>query len=286
MKFFIYTSNEEVPFEGLFFPIGSYKKVIFSNNDKQVKLFNQREGSIAKELLPDGIVDPSDQTICSLPPDDDSLFFIPLDMKDTFINKLVKGLFKTTDWTENTPQNKPSKDEIGLVGEDKLSQFYDQIETQTVLKPVTENSVEKTEAKQELLKLFNDIVSQDNEIDAVLVSTYDGNRTRVAYSSDPTPDRKVDIDAYAVQLKDLVSLLSKTQKVNPDIGLFDHVTFQYAANGNSAGGIIHVSHLSHHGDYTFLIFVSATAEGIEMLELYRNRNLSKIQELIDILLAH
>ncbi|EDN68343.1 hypothetical protein BGP_2478 [Beggiatoa sp. PS] len=96
----------------------------------------------------------------------------------------------------------------------------------------------------------------------------------------------MDTDAYAVQLKDLVSLLSKTQQVNPDIGLFDHMMFQYAANGNSSGGIIHVTHLPDYGEYTFLIFVSATSEGIEMLELHRNRNLQKIKEFLDILLGH
>ena len=140
--------------------------------------------------------------------------------------------------------------------------------------------------KQALLDLFNDIAAKDNEIDAILVSTYDGNRTRVAYSSTPKAHRKVDTDSYAVQLKDLVSLLAKTQQVNPDIGVFDHVTFQYSPQGDSKGGLINVTHLPHYGEYTFLIFISATGDGIEMLELYRNRNLSKIKELLDVLIGH
>ena len=285
MKLFIYTAREEAPFEGLFEPIGSYQKVILSNQAPQTTLFNQLEGASIKELLQEGIIDTTDETVCYIPPDDGCFFFIPLEMEETFM-KLLTRLFKTTWWKLDETATKPSKEEIGLVGEDKLSQFYEKLETQTVLTPVTEDTVEKTEAKQALLDLFNEIAAKDNEIDAILVSTYDGNRTRVAYSSTPKEHRKVDTDSYAVQLKDLVSLLAKTQQVNPDIGLFDHVTFQYGPQGDSKGGIINVTHLSHYGEYTFLIFISATGDGIEMLELYRNRNLSKIKELLDVLIGH
>jgi hypothetical protein len=274
MKLFIYTATEEIPFEGLFEPIGSYEKIILSNNDKQIKLFLRHNGLPIKDLLPDSISD-----------DDNRLFFIPIEMKDMFM-KLFDSLFKQTKWVKDKNTQKPSKEKIGLVGEDELSSFYDQIETEAVLKPLTEDTVEKAEAKQKLLELFNTIATEDNEIDAVLVSIYDGNRTRVAYSSDPKQERRVDSDSFAIQLKDLISLISKTKKVNPDVGLFDNAVFQYAPAGESSGSIIHVSHLSQYGDYTFLIFVSATADGIEMLELYRNRNLPKIKELLEVLIGN
>ena len=274
MKLFIYTATEEIPIEGLFEPIGSYQKIILSNNDKQIKLFIRHDGLPIKDLLPDSISD-----------DDNRLFFIPIEMKDTFM-KLFDSLFNKTKWVKDQNTQKPSKEEIGLVGEDQLSSFYDEIETEAVLKPLTEDTVEKTEAKQKLLELFNTIATEDNEIDAVLVSTYDGNRTRVAYSSDAKQERRIDSDSFAIQLKDLISLISKTKQVNPDVGLFDHVMFQYNSDGKSSGSIIHVSHLSEYGDYTFLIFVSATSDGIEMLELYRNRNLPKIKELLNVLIGH
>jgi hypothetical protein len=285
MILFIYTASEEAPFEELFYPIGDYKKVILSNQEQQIKLFNRHSGAPIKELLPEGITNPNDDTICYIPADDDSIFFIPLEMKDTFM-KLLARLFKTTLWKPDESTPKPSKDDIGLIGEDNLSQFYEQMETQAILTPIAEeDTVEKIEAKQALLKLLNDITAEDNEIDAVLVSTYDGNRTRVAYSSDPKADRRVDTDSFAAQLKDLVSLLSKTQKVNPEVGLFDYVMFQYAASGNSPGSILHITQLPHYGEYTFLIFVSATEQGIEMLELYRKRNLPKIKEYLDVLIG-
>ncbi|HDN26106.1 MAG TPA: hypothetical protein ENG03_03230 [Thioploca sp.] len=283
MILFIYKATEDAPFEGLFYPIGDYKKIILSNNNNEIERFNQHNGSPITDLLPEGIADPTDETICCIPPDDNSLFFIPLEMKETFM-KLLEGLFKKTTWLPDKTTQKPSKDEIGLVGGNEQSQFYDNLETQSVLKPA-EDTVDKTEAKQGLLKLFNDITHQDNEIDAVLVSTYDSNRTRVAYSSEAKEQRAVDTDSYAVQLKDLVSLLSKTKQVNPEIGLFDHVMFQYQPEGSSAGGIIHVTHLPQYGEYTFLIFVSATSDGIEMLELYRKRNIEKIKEFLDLLIG-
>ena len=283
MILFIYQATEEAPFEGLFYPIGGYKKIILSNNNNEIERFKKHNGSLITDLLPEGIAEPTDETICCIPPDDNSLFFIPLEMKETFM-KLFEGLFKKTTWLKDKTTKKPSKDEIGLVGGNEVSQFYDNLEIQSVLIP-EEDTVEKAEAKQGLLELFNTVIHQDNEIDAVLVSTYDESRTRVAYSSDPKEHRTVDTDSYAVQLKDLVSLLSKTKQVNPDIGLFDHVTFQYQPEGSSAGGIIHVTHLPQYGDYTFLIFVSATSEGIEMLELYKKRNINKIKEFLDVLIG-
>ena len=283
MILFIYQATEEAPFEGLFYPIGGYKKIILSNNNNEIERFNKHNGSLITDLLPEGIAEPTDDANCYIPPDDNSLFFIPLEMKETFM-KLFEGLFKKTTWLKDKTTKKPSKDEIGLVGGNEVSQFYDNLEIQSVLIP-EEDTVEKAEAKQGLLELFNTVIHQDNEIDAVLVSTYDESRTRVAYSSDPKEHRTVDTDSYAVQLKDLVSLLSKTKQVNPDIGLFDHVTFQYQPEGSSAGGIIHVTHLPQYGDYTFLIFVSATSEGIEMLELYKKRNINKIKEFLDVLIG-
>ena len=287
MKLFVYNSHENAPFDKFYQVLGGYQRIIFSNDSKYRDKFSQQE-VIIKELLPTNRVHPEDNTIL-VPSEEDEkdekIFFIPLTMKDNFI-KFLKSLFQKTDWQENKTIQKPSTDEIGIVGGDsKLSQFYNQIKTEVVLTPITEGIVNKSEAKAELLKLFNFISEQDNEIDAVLVTTYAGKIQEVCLS-DPKKDRHVDVKSYAAQLKDLVSLLEKTKQVNPQIGSFDHVMFQYKATSDSRGGIIHITHLPEYGEYTFLIFVSATEEGIELLELYRHRNLPKIKELLDVLLAH
>jgi hypothetical protein len=271
MRVFIYTTTEEAPFEGLFEPIGSYDKVILSNNDKQIALFNRHQGSPIKDLLPEGIIDSSDETNCHIAPNDNSLFFIPLDMKETFMN-LLKSLFKKTKWAEDKATRKPSKDEIGLVGGDDVSQFFDKIEVETFLQPVED---EKMSKKQDLEELFNSIADQDNEIDAVLVCTHDDNKTRIAFSNTPkSGDRGVDTDSFAVQMQHFVSMLKMTSRVNTEIGSFKTAELLFS------GGIVHITHLPQYGEYTFLVFVSATEEGIELLALHRKRNMEKILALL------
>ncbi len=260
MRLFIYTAIEEAPFEGLFEPIGRYDKIILSNNDKQIELFNRLQGSPIKDLLPED----------NIPFNDASLFFIPLDMKETFM-KLLESLFKKIKWVEDKTTQKPSKDEIGLVGGDDLSQFYDKIETKTVL----QQEDEIMSKKQDLEDLFNSITDQDNEIDAIFVCTHDENKTRLAYSSQAkTGNRQVDTDSFTVQIQHFISMLKMTNKVNTEIGSLKTAEFLYS------GGIVHITHLPQFGEYTFLVFVSATEEGVEMLALYRKRNLEKILALL------
>ena len=279
MRVFIYQTSEEAPFEGLFEPIGSFKKVILSNHATQIELFNRHLGSPIRDLLPEGSLDPQDETVYDIPPNDESLFFIPLDMKDTFM-KLLKSLFRKTKWAEDNTTTKPSQDEIGLIGDNHLSPFYDKLETQAVLQPTQDNDTTRQpnedndmSKKQELEDLFNTIIGQDNEIDAVLVCTHDDNKTRIAYTSTPkTSRRKVDTDSFAVQIQHFVSMLKMTSKVNEDIGALKTAEFLYS------GGIVHITHLPQFGEYTFLVFASSTEEGIELLALHRKRNLDKILE--------
>ncbi|HDN26108.1 MAG TPA: hypothetical protein ENG03_03240 [Thioploca sp.] len=74
MRVFIYQTSEEAPFEGLFEPIGSFKKVILSNHATQIELFNRHLGSPIRDLLPEGSLDPQDETVYDIPPNDESLF--------------------------------------------------------------------------------------------------------------------------------------------------------------------------------------------------------------------
>ena len=284
MRVFIYQTREEAPFEGLFEPIGSFKKVILSNHATQIELFNRHSGSPITDLLPEGSIDPQDETVYDIPPNDERLFFIPLDMKDTFM-KLLKSLFRKTKWAADKTTPKPSKDDIGLVGDNHLSPFYDTLETQAVLQPSQDNDTTPAvqqlkedndmSKKQELEDLFNNITGQDNEIDAVLVCTHDDNKTRIAYTSTPkTGHRKVDTDSFAVQVQHFVSMLKMTNKVNEDIGALKTAEFLYSS------GIVHITHLPQFGEYTFLVFASSTEEGIELLALHRKRNLDQILELL------
>jgi hypothetical protein len=264
MILFIYTASEKTPFEELFYPIGDYKKVILSNQEQQIKLFNQHEGAPIKELLPEGITDPADDTNCCIPPDDDSIFFIPLEMKDTFM-KLLKQLFGTK-WAEDKTTKKPSKDDIRLVGSDDVSQFYDNIEVQTVLKP---EEIVADPRVAELKTLLDQIAQDENEIDVIFVANPNADITGILmYESTPTARaQNVDVDALEMQVKKLAEVFKITKQAN--LGELKSSVTQLS------GGIMSVDALPGE---LLLYLISATPDGMEMFQYYRKKFLPDVKD--------
>ena len=161
--------------------------------------------------------------------------------------------------TEKLQLERQKQDEIAKAKKER------QAETKQV-------DINKTEAKSELLKLFNTIAEQENEIDAVLVTTYIGGRVQLFLSSQPKLQRPVEIELFPIIIRSFIPLLENTPKKT---GVFDYSIFQFS------NAIIHITHLPKYGEYTFILFVSATAEGIEIFEEYRYRYIYKIIELLD-----
>ena len=244
-------------------------EIIFSNRQDKLVIFEQKSIDELKRwikpLLPRNVTGSND------------IFFVPSEIQDKFmdvLNKVISG-FKGIMVKKGEPTDIPTSEELGLEPGNPSSSFYDEMEKQEVY------IVEKQDAERELLKLFNSIADQDNEIDAVIFSTFTAKRVRVAYASTPKPNRKVEAKTFEVYLGDLISFYKKAQQVYPKAGQPDYVVFQ---NGDgSQGSIFHITHLPKCGEYYFLTFVSATAEGIEMLEHFREQNLDKIKELLDII---
>ena len=261
MKIVIYKSDRNVPFKAEYDQLGSTDKIIFYNRAEQIINFNEKDVEyLVRPWLPKRSIMGSDK--------EDTIFYVPFAIKEKFMDileKLIEGFKKMMGRGER--DSIPTSDQLGLGKESSLASFYNEMEIQEVI-------MTKPEARKKVEALFNSISEDDNEIDAVLVCTYDG-KISTQCSSTSKENRKVDTGSYAVQLKDLVSLLTHTKKVNPKIGELEHVEFQYS------GGIIHITHLPKYGDYTFLIFVSATKEGVEMLEFFRNKHLEEIQGLLD-----
>jgi len=158
MKIVVYTADSEVPFNEFYKPLSGWTKIIFSNK-KEIRF----DENAVKALSPKGIRDSNDASIRYIPDEDDSIFFVPLEMKDMF-TKQLKRLFKTTKW-EDIAAQKPSKEELGLGGSgDKLAQFYDKIVK------VVEILVPKRKcSNKELENLLNKIVQEENLINAVFV---------------------------------------------------------------------------------------------------------------------
>ncbi|KHD04736.1 hypothetical protein PN36_09620 [Candidatus Thiomargarita nelsonii] len=270
MKIVFYKANEDVWFDTRYAQLALPSEIIFSNRQDKLLIFEQKSidelGRWIKPLLPRDVSS------------SDEIFFVPSEIQDKFmgvLNKVIsgfKGMVK-----KGETMDIPTSKELGLEPGKPNSSFYDEMEKQEVY------IVEKQEAEKELMKLFNFIANEPNEIDAVILSIFSAGRTRIAYASAPKGERSVRTDTFAMQLKDLITLLDKTQKVYPDAGKLDHVVFQNAASEGSRGSIFHITHLPEYGKYYFLTFISATADGIEMLEHYREQNLDKIKELLGII---
>jgi len=265
MILFIYTASKEAPFEGMFRAIGSYERIFFSNNNTEIERFNQHEGAHAKDLLPEGLTEPSDDTSCCIPPDDGRIFFIPLEMKDTFMN-LLKSLFKKTNWAEDKTSKKPSKDDIGLVGSDDFSQFYDNIEVQTVLK---QEEIVDDPRVAELKTLLDQIAQDENEIDVIFVANPNADITGILmYESTPTPRaQNVDVNALEMQVKKLAEVFKITKQAN--LGELESSVTQLT------GGIMSVDALPGE---LLLYFISATRDGMEMFQFHRKKFLPQVKD--------
>ncbi|WP_069471238.1 hypothetical protein [Candidatus Marithrix sp. Canyon 246] len=118
---------------------------------------------------------------------DGCIFFIPYDMKETFLN-LLKIIFKDANWLE-----KPSNEQLGIIGGDQFSNFYSE---NTKIQSTIEYEVMRKE-QQELVQLFDKISEHKNGIDAVLVCNHDD----MLFSSTPKQGSEyVDTDSFVINI--------------------------------------------------------------------------------------
>ncbi len=209
---------------------------------------------------------------------DKTIIFIPVTVKK-FIPSILERLgFQTRDSQIAIPR------ELGLGKEEPRTKFYDYLTSEKndlEIQEVITMPTPKEKAITELLEVFNNMAAEENEIDAAMIVRCDDDEAEIMFSSEPkTGARRVDIDSFSAQMRYLYSLLKMTTKVNDKMGSLEHVPFQFT------GGIIHVTHLPHldeafkRDENIFLVFVSATREGMEMLKLARQRRLKEITPLL------
>ncbi len=124
MKVVTYKYTGNVLFHDFVQPLSGFDKVLFSNDEQQMKDFCRGPGSILEPLIA-GAEDA----------DDDKIFFVPEKIKDTFLTLLEKEHkigFKKDNCTK-----KPSKENFGLLDGDELAQVYDDMEVLEVLSSTT-----------------------------------------------------------------------------------------------------------------------------------------------------
>lgn len=265
MKLFIYTTpaGEKVPFDKLYQNLGSgFQKVIFSNQEKYLTAFTPQQEEIIESILSAGVPNSEDEKIV----------FIPLAMKDMF-TEFLKKFFNSQNWQEEEETQKPSQQEIGMVGEGPLPKFYQQIEVQSTLKPINSTNgdhIMNPKIKDALKKIMDQVAQEDNEIDVIFIANPEADLGEgiIVVQTDPTTRGKaINMNALEMQVTQLAKVFQTTAKAN--LGGLEKGIIQLSE------GILRVDPLPGG---LLLYSISATREGMETFQYYWKENLSKIQE--------
>ena len=204
MKILVYQADEIVPIDGLYEWLGDSGRIIFSNADEQN--FDSKDvirllGSINFDTV---------------------IFYIPLSIQNQFV-KLVNSQFQITGWQEDNTV-KFSIDDIRLIGQDALSQFFGTMKLIVGLSP-------KKECPKELIDAMNKIIRDDkNFIDAIFVSDIN----KVMLCQIENPDKPGILQKF--NLKSIVKSLSslKDDGLKCDILEFnDGIVISYLVENSS-----------------------------------------------------
>jgi tetratricopeptide (TPR) repeat protein len=128
---------------------------------------------------------------------------------------------------------------------------------------------DKMSSKEQLVHLFNNIVEDDNEIDAVFVTqTQESIAPILLKNTSEDGKRTVNIDSFATQVSKFSALLNKMKLA--ETGNLEYAFFLFTQ------GITTITCLGQNRQ-VFLFMVSAATEGIAELDFYRRKNLPDIQ---------
>jgi hypothetical protein len=114
MKILVYDADQIVPIDGLYEHLGG-DRIIFSNADQEIQNFDSQE---VIRLLKSSHLDTA-------------IFYIPSKIQDQFVELVNQQL--THQWEEDN--SNLSIGNIGLIGNDQLSQFFDKMVLKKVVKP-------------------------------------------------------------------------------------------------------------------------------------------------------
>ena len=231
-------------------------KVFFSNSKQWVEDFNNKDIEELKSLVRIWL-----PPIESLSPrnEDNIILYIPFGMKEMFSLILEKLGFKTK---RGEVSSVPISQELGLGQGETRTIFCDNMKINEVTIVMS--------IKEELKEVFNNIVKEDNEIDAVFV--YHPKDGLVGVCSDPSPDknRQVDIGVFERVLGD-VATSKIAVKDRAGLGSLEHTTHHFSE------GIVNVTIMQDGFKELFLLcFVSSTPEGLGELLRYRRGNMTDL----------
>jgi hypothetical protein len=268
MKIVIYKADKDVPFGTAYNQLGSTDKIIFSNRSEKVSDFNNKSVDELRHLVEPWL--PKKSVIGSQK--EDTIFYVPFEIKENFMKILenwIDGFKKMMGKGEK--DSVPTSQELGLGEGSSLASFYDEMEKQEVKVLMSK--------KEELVELFNGVVKEDNEIDAVFV--YSDADSMIVAESVPSSDknRQVNVETFVGVLGGIATH-KIAAKNRAGLGLLEYTIYQFSE------GILNVSLLEEgfNGKY-LLCFVSATPQGLGEMLMYRRKNMSKLVDKLRAILA-
>jgi hypothetical protein len=156
MKVFFYSSNNNVPFSELYDKLGSWKKILISNEKQFIRNFAKHKAEIM------GLIGDNEELT-------NKVFFVPIEVKELFLNWVKEN--KNIEWSRKKVVLKPVMTEI--IGENKLNQFLREMnveeEWEDVIKFIPSNTKKIGEPQVDLQTTLDELVTKDNGIDAIFV---------------------------------------------------------------------------------------------------------------------
>ena len=164
MKILVYEADEIVPIESSYEWLGDSGRIIFSNADQEIQNFDSKEvirllGGINFDTV---------------------IFYVPLRIQNQFV-KLVNSQFqeKITGWQEDNTVKFSIKD-IGIIGDDILSRFFNKMRLLLGLLPKKRGNIMPEEVK-ELTDYLDFVVKKAIGMDGIFL--YDVKTSQPLYIS-------------------------------------------------------------------------------------------------------
>jgi hypothetical protein len=253
MKIVIYTANDPVPFEQSYELLGDWNRVIFSN---KTECFDERT---VKDLLANIELE-HEKTIFYVPQNREKWF------KELLGNQFKKQLYldKMTD--------KVSLKNMNLIGDNKLSQFFDKAMQIVGIKTSTKEYSPELEAL-----LDNIIKAKNNQIDAIFI--LDFTQTNAYETAVNTETGKILIKGLDKLTKSSQALKNISKMVNN----FGHVVTRGQLNYGIfqfSKGILILYFIEENEQLNIVGFISTKSDGIGRLLKHCKEQISEIQKYI------
>jgi hypothetical protein len=230
------------------------EKIIFSNDRKKIDNFNGKSIDELKSSIRSFL--PSIGNIS----DSNTMIYVPVEMKDKFIEILKYLGFKTKKGDTTTI---PTSKELGLVKGDIRSSFYDSMTIKDVHVLTEANDMD------EIKDLFDEITSADTNIDAVFLARTDNARNPILINSTRI-NTKLTINAYKIQIQKFLEYVKVTAKATPG---FIKAVFEFTP-------VTVTIVLVGKNQKLLLFFVNETGEELANFDFNIDEYLPKIKELL------